>query len=838
MKRKLIYTLTGSILTTALIGNASTVFAQTINDLTQYSEQESAYTEELTNDSAINTQESNDVSTEGTTDIDSIKVGEDFYISGDIDNVTVNDSTVVINSGGTYTFSGTLNDGQIIVDSSDDDKVKIIFDGTNINCSDNSPIYVKNADKTTIILNEGTENIISDGEAYIYEDETSDEPSAAIYSKDDLVIDGEGSLVVNGNYKDGIVGKDDLKIKNGNITVNAIANGIKGKDSLIIVDGNVTINAGADGMKSTNDTNTEKGYILIENGTFNITSAEDAIQADNYVTIKDGYFSIISGGGNEMNNDDHHDKDAPPDWDMGNFDPSQMGGRPDFNGTEGTGNVMAGGNSDDSTSTDDESISTKGIKAEKNITIDGGTFDIDACDDGLHSNGSIIINNGDINIKSGDDGIHADYTLDINDGNILIAKSYEALEAGIITINGGNINVTASDDGMNASGDTDENIIYVNGGYTVVNADGDGLDANGSIYMTDGTMIVNGPVMDNNGAIDYDGTFKMSGGLLIAAGSSGMAQSVSESSTQNCVTITLTSQKADTLVHIENEDKDEVITYAPAKEFNSVVVCSPKLQTGSTYRVYIGGSYDGEEKDGLYSNGTYVDGEEVGSFTVSSINSRVTQEGASNGNRPGGNRPGGMNPPGKPGGMTPPDMSGSEIVDKSSLQSLYDEHKDDTNEIYTTYTWNIFIDALSNAKSVLENIYASQSDVDNAYTTLNTAINNLEKDNSSNADTDDSLDNGSLSLTTSLNSWEGGYIISFDIKNISDETINKWSLKIKKENLDIVDHWCVNLEDSGDYIIITPEEWNSSLTPGQTINFGIQGTGTGSTDFSYELISE
>ena len=804
MKKKLIYTLTGSILTVALVENSSTVFAETaIDALTQINEEERVDTENVDfsgNESIVYNQESNVVNEEEVTNTDSIKVGEELYISGDIDNVNIEECVITINAGGTYNFSGTLEEGQIIVDSSDDKKVNIVLNGVNISCSDSAPIYVKKADKTTITLSEGTENYISDGESYVYEDETSDEPDAAIFSKDDLTINGDGSLVVNGNYKDGIVGKDDVNIKSGNITVNAVANGIKGKDSITVTGGSLIINAGADGMKSTNDSNTEKGYILIENGTFNITSAEDAIQADNYVTVKEGDFTIVSGGGNEMNNDVHQDQFAPP-GDMGNFDPLQMGGGPgdfngnvgqDFNGTEGSGSMMPGEvpanpgeNSDDnipqmppsneSTSSDEEeSISAKGIKAKNSITIDGGTFDIDSCDDALHSNGSITINNGDINIKAGDDGIHADYTLDINDGNIVISKSYEALEAGVITINDGNINITASDDGVNASGDTDENVFYINGGYTVVNAGGDGLDSNGSIYITDGTIIVNGPVENNNGALDYDGTLKMDGGLLIAAGSVGMVQTVSQNSTKNCVAITLTSQKANTIVHIESEDKDEVLTFAPSKEFSSVVVCSPKLQTGSTYKVYVGGEYDGEEKDGLYSNGTYIYGEEIGSFTVSSINSSVIQEGASVG-MGGGNMPGGMTPPGMPGGNMPPNMPGSESVDKSSLQSLYDLHKDDTQGKYTTYTWNIFTAALSNAQSVLENMYASQSNVDNAYNVLNTAISSLKRyssssssKSSSSSNTSNTSDNNMSSIITS----EKSEIVEKVVQNLGGTVSN------------------------------------------------------------------
>ena len=163
--------------------------------------------------------------------------------------------------------------------------------------------------------------------------------------------------------------------------------------------------------------------------------------------------------------------------------------------------------------------------------------------------------------------------------------------------------------------------------YLTVNANGDGIDSNGSIYMKGGTAIVNGPTNDGNGSLDYDGTFEATGGILIAAGSSGMAQAPSSESTQNSIKVTLASQTANTLVRIESEDGEEILTFAPSKQYASVVVSSPKLKTGSTYKVYVGGSSTGTVTDGLYSDGTYTKGEEIGSATISSTVTEITQEG-------------------------------------------------------------------------------------------------------------------------------------------------------------------------------------------------------------------
>ena len=257
--------------------------------------------------------------------------------------------------------------------------------------------------------------------------------------------------------------------------------------------------------------------------------------------------------------------------------------------------------------------------------------------------------------------MHADSSLTINGGGIRITKSYEGLESAVITINDATIHVVASDDGINVAGGNDGSpvngrpgqntfdavgnyFLYINGGYVVINAGGDGLDSNGSIEMTGGTVIVNGPTNNGNGALDCNGGFGISGGYLVAVGSSGMAETPDTSSTLNSVKVTYAStQAAGTMVHIETEDGKDVLTFVPAKAYQSVVFCSAELQDGVTYVVYSGGSSTGTAEDGLYSVGTYTPGTEVTSFTVSGS---VTYAGSSAaaGAAPGGFAPGGSAP--------------------------------------------------------------------------------------------------------------------------------------------------------------------------------------------------
>ena len=618
-----------------------------------------------TNTTTVTAQTIDATKSEELKDVDTyIQLGDNININGE--GAIVENNVVTITAAGTYSVSGDLKDGQIIVSAGEEDKVQIQLNNANLTSSNSAPIYVKSAKRVVLGLIEGTTNTITDGAEYVFEDETTDEPNAAIFSKDDLTIIGTGSLVVNANYNNGITSKDDLKIEGGQITVNAVADGLRGKDSIVILDGQITIDAKEDGMKSSNAEEAEKGYIHIAGGTLNITAGQDGIQAETNAVIADGEINIVSGGGSE------NSSSKSEGW--GNWGGMQPPGGQQSSDATTTAPDMNNADSATTTTEETDSTSAKGLKATSNITISGGTINIDSSDDSVHSNDTIAINGGNIKAASGDDGVHADTTIEISGGDIDITKSYEGIESQSITINDGNINVVASDDGINAGGGNDasstsgrpgENSfnssstceIVINGGYTVVDASGDGLDANGSITITGGTTIVNGPENGGNGALDYDGSCDISGGILIAAGAVGMAQSPSSTSSQNSVNVALESQSANTIIHIEDEKGNEVITFAPSKQYQSVVVSSPELKTGSTYTVSYGGSSTGEAKGGLYTEGKYSGGTESSSFTVSET---VTNLGTSGGGSMGG--PGGGNGQmggGKGEGGTRPDRNGT-----------------------------------------------------------------------------------------------------------------------------------------------------------------------------------
>jgi hypothetical protein len=192
--------------------------------------------------------------------------------------VFVSNNVVTVRAAGVYVISGKLDDGQIVVDAEDKGNVRIVLNGAEIDSSTQSPIYVKNAGKTIISLAEGTENTLSDGPEYVLEDAV-DEPNAALFSKDNLTINGTGKLTVHGNYNNGITSKDELRITGGTLRIDSVDDGLMGRDVVAIKEGNITIEAGGDGIKSSNDKDSSKGNIALEGGTYDITASSDGMQA-------------------------------------------------------------------------------------------------------------------------------------------------------------------------------------------------------------------------------------------------------------------------------------------------------------------------------------------------------------------------------------------------------------------------------------------------------------------------------------------------------------------------------------------------------------------------------
>lgn len=412
--------------------------------------------------------------------------------------VNISGTTITVSSAGIYYFSGTTTEGNVVVNA-DNQEVVLVFDNVNISCKTTAVVNVIDAKKVTINIPSGTTSTFTDSSQYtVFTEE--DEPDATIFSKDDLSIDGKGTLVINANYQDAIASKDGLKVVSTTLKITAVDDAIRGKDYVAIKDANITINSKGKAIKVTEETDTSLGFIV----------------------------------------------------------------------------------------------------------IDGGTFNIESEDDALHSNNMIVINDGTFNIVAGDDGIHADSSIFINGGVMNISKSYEGIEANYIEINGGEISVVASDDGINVNGGTDtmgimkqddfktvtENdsnnnqMLVINGGNIKVESNGDGLDANGSIQINGGTTIVGGSTNGGNSALDYDKTFTISGGTLIAYGPTGMWQNPSNSSEQYTIVFE-TSGKANDKIELKDANGNVIASYTANRAYGIICISTEDLKQGESYSLYV-----------------------------------------------------------------------------------------------------------------------------------------------------------------------------------------------------------------------------------------------------------
>lgn len=464
----------------------------------------------------------------------------------------VGDGYIKIENGGDYVLSGDYS-GQIIVES--EENVHLILSGVTV-YNAMAPIYVKSAKNVCITLATGTVNTISDNSEYTYED-GENEPAAAVYSKADLTINGDGELTVNANYDKGIHSKDDLKIISGKITVNSVGDAIKGKDCLLIKDGEITITTGVDGLKSNNNTNEEKGYVIIEGGKINISAGDDAVHAESWLIVYGGEINItecyeglegkkveIYGGGiNIVSSDDSinaasgssgdTDFTIPDrDFNFSNFN-SEDGQTPpemsDSDNTDGTRPEMPSGDftpGDGQTPPDKPAGDGTGDDSTSSGFGKGGFGGFGGFGGG---------GNGGFN-EPAEDGV------------------YIKIFGGNITLSGGN----------------------------------DVLDSNGTLEITGGTITVNNPNMVVYGEpdciIDVNGTATVSGGTFIAYSSE--ASSASQVFTVPSITSSVTESGAS--VTVKDASGRTGIEIPGAEKCGTLYIASDNLTSGETYTVTIG----------------------------------------------------------------------------------------------------------------------------------------------------------------------------------------------------------------------------------------------------------
>lgn len=503
-------------------------------------------------------------------------------------NVRITGSTVTITQEATYIISGTLNDGMIVINAPDTAKIQLVLNGVNINSETSAALYILEADKVFITLPEGSDNFLSNGGTFTAID--GNNIDGAIFSKQDLTLNGFGTLTVTSPAGHGIVCKDDLVITGGTYAISSASHGLDANDSIRITgETAITIAAGKDGMHAENSDDDSLGFVYISSGTIDIEAEGDGITTGAYMQIMDGTFRILAGGGYENGSSASSDS-----W--GGF----RGGGPGRQSME---------RASSETQSEESGTSMKGIKASGDMLLSGGSFTIDSADDAVHSNASITVNGGSFEIATGDDAFHADESLTVVDGVINISTSYEGLEALHVDIQGGEITLAATDDGVNAAGGTDSSgtsggrdgmfgggswggassngSIVISGGTLYVNASGDGLDANGTIEISGGYITVVGPTQGDTATLDYDVSAVITGGTFIGTGASGMAQTFSDSK-QGVISVRVSEQSAGTTVTVKDSEGNLLFEFTPELSFNVVIVSSPEIISGETYTITAG----------------------------------------------------------------------------------------------------------------------------------------------------------------------------------------------------------------------------------------------------------
>ena len=411
---------------------------------------------------------------------DSSATAKGKYTGYEIDGTDVS-----ITAAGTYVFSGDCDNGSITVKKGVTG-VTIVLNGLTLTNDDSAAITLNKTAEASLIAAAGTTNTVADTEG------SSDENAAVkVKSGASLSISGTGTLTVDGNAKNGIKGAADavITVAEVKLNINAADDGLSCDDELNITGGTLSITAGGDAVKASPDTGdtenqdtTSLGNVTISGGTLTLNATEDGIQADGDLTISGGTFHVKTNGGH-------------------------------------------------TTALTDDSASCKGFKAGGALTVTGGTVNVDSADDALHASTDVTISGGTLTLATGDDGVHADGDLVIgtkgasstSTPRINITASYEGLEGTTVTVYSGDIDVAASDDGVNAASSTlgehsDKYAISIAGGDLYIDAGSDGLDSNNDINITGGKVEVYGADAMMDAAIDYDGTFTLSGGTLFGAG--------------------------------------------------------------------------------------------------------------------------------------------------------------------------------------------------------------------------------------------------------------------------------------------------------------------------------
>lgn len=545
------------------------------------------------------------------------------------DGATVSGNTVTITAAGTYLISGTLSEGQIKVEANEADKVQLVLSGATVTSANSAALHVAKANKVFLTLADGSENTLATSGAYAASDDSAID--GAIFSRSDLTVNGGGSLAVSSAEGNGIVCKDGLVLASGSATVTAAKHAIQANDSVRIAGGSYTLRAGTDGIHAKNDKDSKLGYIYVAGGSLDITAESDGFDA-NYVLRVDGGTITVSAGDDGL----HAESDL-----------SVNGG--DITVTK----------------------SNEGLEGTR-VTIAGGTQDVVASDDGVNASGDP--DDSDSSSDTDDDSSKNNATGSDRPGTAGGGQMTGGQESpaqgqgsqGDSTPpqgrQGGQGNGAPPQSGQGgmAAGADESAYLLITGGTLTVKADGDGLDSNGALEVSGGEVYVSGPTSDGNSAIDYgDGsTATITGGTVVALGSTGMAKGFGNSSTQGSMLVSASGNTGDTVTLSDSSGK-VLCSYVAQKGFACVLVSAPGVEQGKTYTLKVGSNSIDVTLDGItYSNVSGSIGRPAGGSPTGSSDGSTSGGGptAPTGttNPPGGSQGNkGGNVKDGPGGTTP-----------------------------------------------------------------------------------------------------------------------------------------------------------------------------------------
>lgn len=476
------------------------------------------------------------------------------------DGVTVSDGVITITKAGNYKLTGTY-EGQIKVEAADSDMVRLILNNATITNSTGAAINVVEADEVVIYTASGTTNTVSDGSSY--SDTASGSPDAAIYSKSDLTLAGEGTLKVEGKYEEGIHTSDGLVIASGTLEVNAANTGIKGKDYVDILDGTITVTASQDGIKATNDTDGNRGWVRLSGGTVNISAGDDGFKAERVLEISGGTLNITQAN--------------------------------------------------------------EGIEAQY-INILDGTVNVTSSDDGINASYSTTSTSTEsTTATSTNQSAQGGQTAQGNQ-SAPQAPSGSAGQApagggqapsgtmGQPPAGGGAGGGMGGGMGGGGTFEVVDATINITGGTVTVNANGDGIDSNGTATLSGGTLIVNGPFTGGNASLDTNGDLLLNGTTVAAGNSGDMFEAPATNSTSGYVKISNVSNlSAGTTVQVTDSSGNVVANYKVTNSSTALIlVSSSKITKGESYTVYTTTDSVDASSTTLASNAT-----SLGSFTAS-----------------------------------------------------------------------------------------------------------------------------------------------------------------------------------------------------------------------------